>query len=127
MKKEINCDVNEFMNKFYDYRSIMDSIHSYLVEGIHEYSINVPDKQIFIVCNSDTSLWIKKLASIGVFEPKHRINYDGFNKNCIGLLDGHEVIINDNFGKGKIAVSDSADAYSSIMDEKAIIITINKS
>ena len=105
--KTITCNIDEFKSMFMDYRSIMDSIHSKLMDGIHEFEKTLLKKsQIFITCNKDSSLWIKKLQCIGVFEPRERINYDGFSKNCIGLLDGHEVCVKDDLGSNAIFISD---------------------
>ena len=111
MVKIIKCDVSYYKGRFMDYRSIIDSIYSDLVTGIHELEImtGLRDKQIFLSCCFNTSIWIKKLDLIGAFEPKSRINYDGFSESYFGLLDGHEAHINEDIQKSRVVISMSLE------------------
>ena len=103
---KIICNVAEAKKKFYDYRSILDYIYSQLMQAECEYiAQNGGSPRLFYICNIKTSSWIKKLIMIGSFKDKKEIVYDGFCENCIGILNGHEVLLNNGLEDDRIYIS----------------------
>ena len=78
---KIICNVAEAKKQFHDYRSILDYIYSRLMHAECEY-----------VAQNGKNL-------IGSFKDKKEIIYDGFCENCIGILNGHEVLLNNDLDK----------------------------
>ena len=103
---KIICNVAEAKKKFYDYRSILDYIYSQLMQAECEYvAQNSRSLRLFYICNIKTSSWIQKLIMIGSFKNKKEIVYDGFCENCIGILNGHEVLLNNDLEDDRIYIS----------------------